>query len=61
MPQCVVTVDTANIQHVICPNGGSVGSAQIIQASYINYSWQNVSNEYSLNVLFNVLYFCRFV
>ena len=44
MSQCVVTVDTANIQHIICPNGGSVGSAQIIQASYINYSWKNVSN-----------------
>ena len=42
--QCVVNVDTANIQHIICPNGGAIGSAQIIQASYINYSWHNISN-----------------
>ena len=42
--QCYVNVDTANIGHIICPNGGSVGSAQIVQATYLNYSWQNVTN-----------------
>ena len=42
--QCSVNVDTANISHIICPEGGSVGSAQIIQATYLNYSWQNTSN-----------------
>ena len=40
--QCSVVVDTANISHIICPNGGAVGSAQIIQENYINYSWQNI-------------------
>ena len=42
--QCVVTVDIANLQHINCPNGGAVGGASIIQASYINYSWQNITN-----------------
>ena len=42
--QCSVIVDTANITHIVCPNGGAVGAAQIIQATYLNYSWQNVSN-----------------
>ena len=42
--QCSVVVDTANITHIVCPNGGPVGAAQIIQATYLNYSWQNVSN-----------------
>ena len=42
--QCSVTVDTANIQHIICPNGGSVGTAQILQAPYVNFSWLNTSN-----------------
>ena len=42
--QCVVTVDIANLQHIICPNGGAIGGANIIQASYINYSWQNITN-----------------
>ena len=42
--QCSVVVDTANITHIVCPNGGAVGAAQIIQATYLNYSWQNVSN-----------------
>ncbi|MAR39627.1 MAG: hypothetical protein CMD22_02910 [Flavobacteriales bacterium] len=40
--QCSVVVDIPNIHHIICPNGGAVGSAQIIQASYLNYSWQNI-------------------
>lgn len=42
--QCSVIVDTTNISHIICPNGGAIGAAQIIQASYLNYSWQNVTN-----------------
>ena len=42
--QCNIVVDTANITHIVCPNGGAVGAAQIIQATYLNYSWQNVSN-----------------
>ena len=42
--QCIVTVDIANLQHINCPNGGAVGGASIIQASYINYSWQNITN-----------------
>ena len=41
---CPVVVDTANLVHISCPNGGPVGGAQILQAFYINYSWQNVSN-----------------
>jgi len=32
------------LQHIYCPNGGAVGGASIIQASYINYSWQNITN-----------------
>ncbi|MEJ6749024.1 MAG: GEVED domain-containing protein [Flavobacteriales bacterium] len=42
--QCTVNVDTLNISHITCPNGGSVGAAQIIQATYLNYSWENVTN-----------------
>ena len=42
--QCIVNVDTANISHIACPNGGAIGSAQIIQATYLNYSWQNITN-----------------
>ena len=41
---CSILVDTANILHISCPNGGPVGSAQILQTYYINYSWQNVTN-----------------
>ncbi len=46
---CTVVVDTANLVHISCPNGGPIGGAQIIQASYINYSWQNVTS----GVLYN--------
>ena len=42
--QCTVNVDTANISHIACPDGGAVGSAQIIQATYLNYYWQNITN-----------------
>ena len=33
--QCSITVDTANISHIVCPNGGGVGAAQILQANYL--------------------------
>ena len=42
--QCVVTVDTANLQHINCPNGGAVGEANIIQTGYQNFAWYNISN-----------------
>ncbi len=44
LSQCTVTVDVANLQHINCPNGGAVGVASIIQANYLNYSWQNITN-----------------
>ena len=47
--QCSVNVDTANISHIVCPDGGAVGVAQIIQATYLNYSWQNITNGQSYN------------
>ncbi len=47
--QCTVNVDTANITHIVCPNGGAIGVAQIIQASYQNYSWENVTNGQTYN------------
>ena len=42
--QCSIDVDTANITHIACPNGGAVGAAQIIQSSYLFYSWENITN-----------------
>jgi len=42
--QCTVNVDILNISHITCPNGGAVGGASVIQASFINYSWQNITN-----------------
>ena len=42
--QCTLTIDVANLQHINCPNGGAVGVANIIQANYLNYSWQNITN-----------------
>ena len=41
--QCSIVVDTANITHIACPNGGAVGAAQITQASYFSYSWENIT------------------
>ena len=41
--QCSITVDTANITHIACPNGGAVGAAQITQSSYFIYSWENIT------------------
>ena len=40
--QC--TVNVTNLQHINCPNGGAVGGANIFQASYASYSWQNITN-----------------
>ena len=40
--QCLVNV--TNLQHIACPNGGSVGSASILQNNYSNYSWLNITN-----------------
>ena len=40
--QCSINV--TNLQHIICPNGGSVGSASILQNNYSNYSWLNITN-----------------
>ncbi len=42
--QCTVTVDTSNLQHVNCPNGGAVGAASITQSGYLNHSWHNITN-----------------
>ena len=42
--QCNIVVDTSNITHIACPNGGAVGAAQIIQANYLNFSWENITN-----------------
>ena len=41
--QCNILVDTANITHIACPNGGAVGAAQITQSSYFSYSWENIT------------------
>lgn len=40
----LVTIDTINIQHIACPNGGDVGIASILQSDYTNHSWLNISN-----------------
>lgn len=40
----LVTIDTINIQHIACPNGGEVGIASILQSDYTNHSWLNISN-----------------
>ena len=42
--QCNIVVDTANLGHVICPDGGATGSANILQTGYQNFSWINISN-----------------
>ena len=47
--QCTVNVDTANISHIECPDGGAVGSAQIIQATYLNYYWKNITRLYLIH------------
>ena len=42
--QCTVNVDVASLQHIDCPNGGAVGSANVLQSNYYNYSWYNTTN-----------------
>ena len=43
--QFIVVADTTNITHIVCPNGGaSSGELQQFKFTYLNYSWQNVSN-----------------
>ena len=37
-------MDINNLQHVTCPNGGAVGTANLLQGTYFNYSWTNISN-----------------
>ena len=42
--QCAVVVDTSGVTHIDCPNGGATGFAALIQGTYTNYSWTNISN-----------------
>ena len=37
-------VDTANVKHINCPNGGAVGAATISQTGYQNFGWENITN-----------------
>jgi hypothetical protein len=41
--QCSVTVDTANLQHINCPNGGASGSASIQPSNFTDYWWNNIT------------------
>ena len=41
--QCSVDIDANSLQHIVCPNGGSVGSASILQQNYTNYWWTNIT------------------
>lgn len=41
--QCNIDVDTANITQVSCP-GGADGFASLSQNSYLNHSWDNLTN-----------------
>ena len=54
--QCNIPVDVSNIQHISCPNGGSVGSATIIQDNYTNYFWQNISTGQTINSVGNTTF-----
>jgi len=51
--QCGVDIDANSLQHIICPNGGAVGSASILQDNYINYFWQNITTGQSINSVGN--------
>ncbi|MEE2931038.1 MAG: GEVED domain-containing protein [Bacteroidota bacterium] len=42
--QCSIIVDTANLGHIVCPSGASLGSASILQTGYQNFAWYNISN-----------------
>ena len=41
--QCGVDIDANSLQHIVCPNGGSVGSASVLQQNYTNYWWTNIT------------------
>ena len=41
--QCSVDIDANSLQHIVCPNGGAVGSASILQQNYTNYWWTNIT------------------
>ena len=41
--QCSIDIDPNSLQHIVCPNGGSVGVASIIQSNYTNYWWTNLT------------------
>ncbi len=47
--QCSADVDVSSLQHVVCPNGGAVGSASILQDNYTNYFWENITTGQSIN------------
>ena len=51
--QCGVDIDANSLQHIICPNGGAVGSASILQDNYINYFWENITTGQSINTVGN--------
>ena len=47
--QCGVDIDASSLQHIVCPNGGAVGSASILQDNYTNYFWENITTGQSIN------------
>ena len=47
--QCGVDIDANSLQHIVCPNGGAVGSASILQDNYTNYFWENITTGQSIN------------
>ena len=51
--QCSADVDVSSLQHVVCPNGGAVGSASILQDNYTNYFWENITTGQSINSVGN--------
>jgi len=51
--QCSVDIDANSLQHIVCPNGGSVGSASILQDNYTNYFWENITTGQSINSVGN--------
>ena len=51
--QCGVDIDANSLQHIVCPNGGAVGSASILQDNYTNYFWENITTGQSINSVGN--------
>ena len=41
--QCDVIINNSSIQHVVCPDGGAVGGASILQSNFTNYWWTNTT------------------